>query len=185
MDHGANAGAFRRVSDRYAPHNLYTSMAELDKASAGRGYTSSDVKSFARKGEKPGQAATARVIDMNISSPLYNTHYDYDAASNSYLRSMAGKAHTDHRSGKQINPKVVVALAMNYSQEGIYSVYQAVGEGTGYIFQDGQVQQVTWKKPSEKEQFTFVDATGNPVGLNPGQTWVTLVKTPGNVTYGP
>jgi hypothetical protein len=185
MDHGANGSTFKRVSDRYAPHNLYTSMADLDKASAGRGYTTSNAKGFARKAEKTGQAVAAGKIDLSISGPLYNVHYDYDAASNSYKRVMAGKPHTDHRSGVQIAPKVVVALAMSYSQSGIYSVYQINGEGTGFIFQDGQVQQVTWKKAGDKEQFTFAGADGKAVELNAGQTWITLLKAPNQATYTP
>lgn len=185
MDHGANGNTFRRVSDRYAPHNLYTSMADLDKASAGRGYTASNVKSLLRKEEEKGKPVAARIIDLNISSPLYNVHYDYDAASNTYLRTMAGKPHTDHKSGAQIAPKVVVALVMSFSQNGIYSVYQTVGSGHATIFQDGQVIQATWKKAGEKEQFEFVDAAGQPVKLSAGQTWFTLVKAANNVTFAP
>lgn len=185
LDHGANGGAFQRVSDRYAPHNLYSSMAKLDEASRARGYTTSNVKSFLRKEEKKGQPITAKAIDLTISSPLYNVHYDYDAASNTYLRTMGGRPHTDHRSGVQLAPKTVVALAMGWSQSGIYSVYQTTGEGTGYIFQDGTVTQVTWKKAGDKEQFQFVGADGKPVALDAGQTWITLVKDPGAVKYTP
>ena len=185
LDHGANGSAFQRVSDRYAPHNLYSTMANLDTASASRGYTTSNVKSLLRKEEKPSVTPTAKSIDMSISSPLYNTHYDYDPTTNSYKRSMAGSPHTDHRSGAQITPKVVVALVMNFSQNGIYSVYQTVGSGTAFIFQDGEVVQGTWTKSAEKEQIQFASADGKPLGLNPGQTWITLVKAPSAVTYVP
>ena len=185
MDHGANAGAFRRISERYAPHNLYTSTAALDQASASRGYTTSNAKSFARKQEKTGQPVTARVIDVSISSPLYNVHYDYDAASNHYKRSMAGKPHTDQRSGQHLAPKTVVVLAMAWSQRGIYSVYQTTGSGRAYVFQDGNVQVGTWNKAGDKEQLVFTDAAGKPLPLNAGQTWITLVKADNAVTYSP
>lgn len=183
IDHGPNAGAFRRISERYAPHNLYTSMGELDKVSNARGYTTSTVKSLPRKAEKPGQAITARAIDLSISSPLYNVHYDYEQASNSYKRILGGKPHTDQRSGQQLSPKVVVALVMNYSQRGIYSVYQTTGSGTMYVFQDGVVQKGTWSKAGEREQFTFADEAGKPLSLNAGQTWISLVKADNAVKY--
>lgn len=185
MDHGANGAAFRRVPDRYAPHNLYTSTADLDKASAGRGYTTSDVKSFLRKEEKKGQPATANQINLTISSPLYNVQYNYDPATNTYKRTLGGKPHTDLRSGEQLAPKTVIAMSAGYSQNGIYSVYQVIGSGAVSIFQDGQVQQGTWTKASEKEQIVFKDAAGQPIGLNPGQSWITLIKNPGQVTYTP
>lgn len=185
MDHGANGNAFQRANDRYAPHNLYTSMAALDQASTARGYTASDTKSFARKEEKTGQQVTARTIDLSISSPLYNVHYDYDAASNTYPRTMGGKPHTDHKSGQQIAPKTVVALVMGYSQRGIYSVYQTTGSGKAYIFQDGTLQIGNWNKAGDKEQFTFTDDAGKSIPLNAGQTWLTLVKATNAVTSNP
>jgi hypothetical protein len=185
LDHGANGGAFRRVPDRYAPHNLYTSMADLDKASAGRGYTTSNVKSLPRKTEKQSPTVTARTIDLSISSALYNVHYDYDQATNSYKRSEGGKPHTDHRSGQQLAPKTVVALVMNYSQQGIYSVYQTNGSGKAYVFQDGTVQTGSWTKAGDKEQLVFTDDSGKPMSLNAGQTWITLVKSAGSATYAP
>lgn len=186
LDHGANGGAFQRISERYAPHNLYTSMAALDKASAGRGYTASTVKSLLRKPvAQPSPTITAKAIDLSISSPLYNVHYDYDQASNSYKRSLGGKPHTDQRSGAQLSPKVVVALVMQYSQNGIYSVYQTTGSGSMYVFQDGIIQKGTWTKTGEKEQFTFADEAGKPILLSPGQTWISLMKADNAVTYTP
>lgn len=185
LDHGANAGAFRRVSDRYAPHNLYTSTAELDKASAARGYNTSNVKSLERKDEKPAEQITARTINLSISSPLYNVRYEYDQPSNSYKRFLAGQPHTDHRSGQQLAPKTVVTLSMGYSQKGIYSVYQTTGQGQAFIFQDGTVQSVQWSRASERDQFVFKDDAGKNVKLNAGQTWFTLVKNPSNVSSAP
>lgn len=185
LDHGANGAAFRRIPERYAPHNLYTSMADLDKAAQARGYTSSDVKGFSRKQETPGQAVTARSIDMTMSSALYNVHYDYDQASNTYKRSEGGKPHTDQRSGQQLAPKTVIALAMSYSQNGIYSVYQTTGSGKAVIFQDGGVVQATWSKASDKEQLVLKDDAGKTVELNAGQTWFTLVKGANQVAYQP
>lgn len=185
LDHGANGAAFQRVSDRFAPHNLYSSYQALKTASDKRGYTTSDTKSFLRKPESPLPAPTAKTIDMGISSPLYNTHYDYDAGTNSYKRSEGGSPHVDLRSGIQISPKVVVGLVMNFSQNGIYSVYQTVGSGTAVIFQDGNATVGTWTKTSEKEQIIFKDQAGNPLLINPGQTWLTLVKSAGAVSYAP
>lgn len=181
IDHGANGGAFQRVKDRYAPHNLYTSMAALDQVNQSRGYTTSTFTSWERKKESPANPPTASSIDLAISSPLYNVHYDYNAATNSYNRVMGGKPHTDHRSGTQLSPKVVVVLVMGYSKSGIYSVYQTSGQGEMFVFQDGIMQKGAWKKGDTKSQFEFVSTDGKKLALNPGQTWVTLVTSPGAV----
>lgn len=185
IDHGANGQAFQRVSDRYAPHNLYTSMAALDAVSQARGYTTSTFTSLLRKSEKPGQAVTAKAIDFNISSFLYNPHYDYNPATNTYHRSLGGRPHTDQRSGAILEPKVVIALVMAWSQNGVYSVYQTTGSGPVFVFQDGQVQKGTWKKNSAKEQFEFIDEAGQKIALNAGQTWFSVVADAGRVKFVP
>lgn len=182
------ADAYRRVSDRYAPHNLYTSMADLDRVSKEKGYFNpvpDNVKSYPRKAEAPGQPTTAGHINFSISGPLYDAHYDYDPPSNTYKRSEGGKPHVDHRSGVQLSPKVVVALVMGFSQNGIYSIYQTNGSGTMFVFQDGQMQQGTWKKGGPRDQFEFIAADGKPLALNAGQTWFTLIKDPGAATFTP
>jgi hypothetical protein len=176
IDHGANGAAFMRVSSRYAPHNLYTTMANLDGVSSKRGYTTSTFEGFPRKAEKPLAVQTAKGIDLTMSSYLYNVRYDYDSTTNSYKRSEGGKPHMDEKSGAQLSPKVAIAMVMQYSQKGIYSIYNAVGTGKVYVFQDGGVTDGTWTKTGPKSQVTFKDAAGNPIKLNPGQTWITAVS---------
>lgn len=185
IDHGANGNAFQRVSTRFAPHNLYTSMANLDQVNQARGYTSSTFTSILRKKEAPAAAPTAKTIDLSVSGVLYNPHYDYDAATNSYKRSEGGKPHTDERSAQQLAPKVVVALVMSYSRNGIYSVYQTTGSGQVFVFQDGTMQKGTWTRGTVKDTFSFKDEAGQPLPLNPGQTWFTLVANTGAVKFAP
>lgn len=186
IDHGANGATFQRVSNRYAPHNLYTSRDKLLAVHTARGYTTSSFKGFERKKkEEPAEAPTAGVINMNISSTNYNSVFNYDKGSNSYLRSMAGKPHVDEKSGKQINPKVVVALVTDRSQSGIYSVYRTTGTGTALIFQDGGVIQAAWRKADIKSELAFSDASGKAIALNPGQTWITVLANVGQASYGP
>lgn len=184
FDHGANAAYFQRVSDRFAPHNLYSSIDNILKGSKGRGYKTSNTKSFLRKKkETPADKITAKSIDLSISGPLYDVNYDYNSKSNSYDRTMAGRPHKDQKSGKRISPKVVIALVMNYHKSGIYSVYKYTGSGKAFIFQDGQVLKGTWKKKADKVQFTFTGKDKKPIELNPGQIWFTLVDSPGSVKF--
>ncbi len=187
LDHGANGGAFQRVSNRYAPHNLYTSRAKLLEAEKSRGFGESNFTGFPRKAEKPLVPAIAKAIDIKISSPLYNVHYDYDSATNSYLRSMGGQPHIDERSGQRLAPKVVIALVISQGidPDHIHTSYQTIGSGKAYIFQDGDVIDGTWSKAGDKDQIVFGDASGAPIKLNPGQTWITMTGIATNVGYRP
>lgn len=186
IDHGANAGAFQRISSRFAPHNLFTSRAKLLQVHKSRGYMESKFTSLARKEkEEPLKTAKASSIDFRISrSQLYNPHFDYDKKSNVYKRSQGGRPHTDKDSGKQITSKVVIAIETSYRKSGIYSIYGMSGKGTVTIFQDGDVIKGTWSKKNRSGQYSFTDAKGDPIKLTPGRTWITLV-TAGDVSYKP
>lgn len=185
LDSFHNPNHYQRVSHRYAPHNMYTSRKQLLELQKSKGWNTSKFTGFSRKEEKKAATPTAKSIDLNISSFLYNPHFDYDAATNSYKRVMGGGPHTDEAARKQIKPKVVIALVMSHHYAGIYSVYGVNGSGAAFIFQDGTVTKGTWQKKNRDSQFTFTDTDKKTISLNPGQTWISLVASPGAVTYKP
>ena len=179
IDQFFNAGAYWRATDRYAPHNVYTSFEKLDALNAAKGYTSSTFTGFTRKDSKSSEAPNATSIDVKVSGALFNSHYTYNAATNSYDRSQAGAPHTDREAG-QISPRVIIAMKVTEQkvfEDGWREQINAVGNGTAYIFQDGTVQEVTWSKASRGEQIKFTDANGADVPLARGQTWITAVPT--------
>ncbi|HET9850767.1 MAG TPA: DUF3048 domain-containing protein [Candidatus Saccharimonadales bacterium] len=196
LDQFFNAGAYWRISSRAAPHNVYTSFAKLDALNAAKGYTSSQVQSWPRKADAPLKTPTAKSINFNPSWDDYKVHYDYDKASNSYLRSEGGAPHKDlvsasDTTGVQLHPKVVIALVIGLSNGALdasgayYSDYQDTGSGTAYVFQDGGVIEGSWSKADRASQFSFTDSTGKPIKLDAGQTWLTLVGRASQVSYSP
>ena len=66
-----------------------------------------------------------------------------------------------------------------------HSQYGTIGSGKARIFQDGTVVDGTWTKSSSASQFTFTDASGKAIKLNPGQTWITAVANMSSVTSAP
>lgn len=188
LDQFANGGSYHRISTRVAPHNVYTSIDALNQLEASKGWTTSNFTGFARKPkEAPVKTPTAKSINLAISGPLYNVHYDYVPATNSYARSEGGAPHMDANTNAQIGVKVVVAMVMPYSIEadGYHSDYNTIGSGPVSVFQDGTVTTGTWSKASNTAQFTFTDASGKPIKLNAGKTWLTALGAAGNITYAP
>ncbi len=185
IDHGANPNAFQRVSNRYAPHNLYTSRDQLLAVQNAKGWNTSTFTSWTRKADAANPAPNAKSIDLTLSGFLYNVHYDYDATTNSYIRSEGGKPHIDERAAKPMNPKVVIAPIMPHHYEGIYSVYADSGSGPAYIFQDGTLTIRKWNNPNRQTQITFTDDKDAPLPLNAGQTWITLISATGDIAYKP
>lgn len=188
LDQFFNPEPYHRISTRFAPHNMYTSLDGLRSLAASKGWTSSKFTPFVRKAkEQPSKTPTAKSISIGISGADYNVHYDYDPASNSYKRSEGGQPHIDNETKAQLSPKVVITLAMPYSlmADGYHSDYQTQGSGNMLLFQDGNVTQGTWSKGNPQDQFVFKDEAGNDMKLNPGQTWITVVDDIGKVTYQP
>lgn len=186
IDQFFNAEYYWRATDRYAPHNVYTSFENLDKLNAAKGYTTSTFTGFVRQDSQAAKEPTATSIDVTISSVLYNSHYDYDATTNLYKRSQAGGAHMDREDG-QISPRVVVVMEVPMAivmEDGYREQIDTIGEGKATIFQDGTVKEVTWHKTERAKQITFTDQAGNDVPLARGQTWITAVpKGNGGVTW--
>lgn len=196
LDEFANGPSFYRVSSRYAPHNVYTDFTRLDALNQRKGYTTSQFTSWPRKPDKKLAAPTAKNIDFTLSSPDYYVHYDYDAASNTYMRSEGGAAHLDYlsaadKTGVQLHPKVVIALVVPQSRGALdfsgayYTDYQTDGSGTAFIFQDGGITETTWQKAGTTSQISFSDANSQPVKLDAGQTWITLIGDTGKLSYKP
>jgi len=189
LDEFSNGSYYQRISSRQAPHNVYTSISQLNTLEAKKGWTSSTYTSFPRKADSPAKNPTVTGIDLNLSGPDYNPHYAYNAATNSYNRSQLGAPMTDQQSGAQISPKVVIAIVVPLSQGALdasgayYSDYSFIGSGTAYVFQDGGVTIGTWQKTSNTSQITFTNPNGTPITLNAGQTWITAVGTSSDVSY--
>ena len=186
IDQFFSGNYYYRATDRYAPHNVYTTFDKLDELNKSKGFTGSSFTGFPRKTETPSKAPNATSITINISSATFNVHYDYDKASNSYARSEGGAAHND-REGGQIKPKVVIAMKVNTSigiDDGpreMMDVTNASGDAS--IFQDGIVEQATWTKAGQKDQLHFKNAEGKDIKINPGQTWITATPTEQSVTW--
>ncbi len=185
LDEFANASTYQRITQRFAPHNVYTNFDKLDALNASKGFGYKAFTSFTRKKDNPSKTPNATSIDVAISGPLFDSHYDYNSTKNSYVRSEGGKPHTDERSGSQLAPKVIMTLVMNrgIDGDGQHTDYSTTAGGQLLVFQDGIVTTGTWSKADRQTQFVFKGADGEVLKLNPGQTWITLVDTAAKVTY--
>jgi Protein of unknown function (DUF3048) N-terminal domain/Protein of unknown function (DUF3048) C-terminal domain len=180
---------FYRTTDRVAPHNLYINATNLTNLDKKLGYAAApDFKPLPRKNDSPVTNPPHADININFSYGQYNVEYKYDAPTNSYARFMGGAPHVDRNTNKQIYVKNIIVQRVNTS----YSTQadgkpetdlQIVGSGTCYVFEDGTVIQGTWTKASDHAQTQFLDASGNPISFNRGNTWVDVVPNGNSVTY--
>lgn len=177
IDQFFNGAYYWRATDRWAPHNVYTSSEKLDALNRSKGYNESTFQGFTRKDGKPAKTPNATQITVDISGPLYNTSYTYDAVNNRYNRFLAGVPHLDREKG-QITPSVVIALKVDETrvfEDGYRESIRTIGSGQAVVFQNGTATEVTWHKPSREAQITFTDAAGKDFPLVRGQTWISAV----------
>jgi hypothetical protein len=177
IDQFFNSKSYWRATNRYAPHNVYTNFARLDVLNAAKGYKSSNFVGFSRIDGKASGTPDATNITIKISSPLYNSTYTYNATTNTYARSQAGKPHLDREDG-QITPSVVIAMRVDEKtilEDGYRQSITTIGSGNATIFQNGIAINAIWHKNSKTDQIKFTDAAGTDIPLVRGQTWIAAV----------
>jgi Protein of unknown function (DUF3048) N-terminal domain/Protein of unknown function (DUF3048) C-terminal domain len=180
---------FRRIGSRFAPHNLYSSRANLRKLSAAVG---------AKAGPLEAKWAFAPDIPLEqrpeggsitVSYPANKITYKYNRDSNTYRRSVSveGNQH-DASNGKRIAPKNVIVMLMDFhplndgSRKNRQEA-QFLGKGRAFIFTNGKRIKATWKKNKMTGPTRFFDADGNPVTLTVGQTFIQVLDLGSTVTY--
>lgn len=187
IDQFFNAGYYWRATDRYAPHNVYTSFAKMNALNKAKGYKTSKFTAFPRTDGKPAEKRNATKISVTMSGPLFNSSYVYDKKANNYKRSQGGAAHTDREKGR-ITPSVVIVMEtsmVSVFEDGYRESYDTTGSGRARIFQGGTVITGKWIKKDRKSQLKFVDSKGKEIQLFRGQTWISVVPSNqgGKVTW--
>lgn len=185
IDQFFSPNAYWRASDRYAPHNVYTSFERLDALNKSKGFTTSSFDGFPRVDAKPAAKPNATRVAIDVSSHSYNVNYTYNKKSNTYSRSQGGAPHNDREKGR-IAPKVAIVIKVPQTtvfEDGSRESYKVIGSGQAFIFQNGTVQKATWKKSGAKSQLTFIDSEKEPIELVRGQTWITAIGNDRGVTW--
>ncbi len=125
-----------------------------------------------------GEAATAgdpmSGFDLQIQQVF--VQWRYDQASGTYLRSQEKHPHT-LTDGKQVSTENVVVVELDYepshtdrrSPDGI-----TTGSDPAIVFTGGRMISGTWSRSGRLDPFAFTDASGAPVLLTPGRTFIEL-----------
>lgn len=181
---------FTRSNDRVAPHNLYISGENLNKALVAYKFNqpATFTPSPRTKKDVPVNPPPHPVIHIDYSYTGYQVDYNFDTGCDCYNRNMAGAPHVDRNSGKQIQVKNVVVQYMPTSygktRQGEDTVIMGTpGSGKAIVFRDGTAIEGTWKKDSHNSRTQLLDAEGKDIPLNKGNTWYSIVPDTKTVSY--
>ena len=175
--------------NRPAPHNTYVSPTKLvPKAKSDYHDPPRAMFDFRAAGDAFGDADAPHV---SIGySPRQTSVYDWDTASGTWKRTSNGTPHVT-ASGAQIAPQNLVIQfvkthTLNYVDQSGTKVVEAevTGSGDAWILSDGRITKGKWSKGSDSAATRFTDASGSPVKLSPGRTWVHFAPVGTPVTAG-
>jgi hypothetical protein len=186
--------AYSWDKSRPAPHNTYVSPAKLWPKAKGN-YDDAPTAMFEyRVAGAPFGDADARHIVIPYS-PRQTSVYDWDPkpgdpGAGTWKRTSNGTPHTVV-SGAQIAPENLVIQFvgmhnLNYVDQSGSKVVEStvVGEGDAWILSGGRVTKGRWSKGSAESPTRYTDASGNPVKVAPGRTWVHFAPVGTPVTAG-
>jgi hypothetical protein len=180
---------FGRSKKRYAPHNLYTSSADLATAAAKlkvADFNQPEVGYLFKPDLPEAERPDAQSLTYFFLYKQDSAGWSYDCATNSYLRLRRSKPARDAASGEQLRTSNVVVIEIKQrsiagDKKGRIE-QDVVGSGAGRLFQDGAVREITWRKDSASAPLRFYTADGAEAQMNAGQIWVVALPSLNNLT---
>jgi len=183
------APGMHRTNYHPMPHNLFTYPQEL--IDSGKAEVSKTDGFFV----KPTTVTAPAGIAINKVAVKFSQgakpNWTWDAASSLWLRDDGKKPHMAI-SGKQLSATSLVVIRATETDAGYKGstggyVPRTVitGTGKGYLIIGDTMTEVTWSKADDVSQMSLTDPAGNVVHPAPGNTWVEVVTTSGDVTFTP
>ncbi len=185
-----------RIKSAGYVHSLMTGFELINKEVARLGWKkASNITplkfKFDETVENRPEKGVIQVKFTSLSTNAYSCKFEYDPVTNTYLRSVGGKADVDALDNTRIAPKNVIVEYHNYkdAMDGHSRIILTmIGEGEAYIFRDGQVIKGKWKKSSRTDRTKYYNSEGKEIEFNRGQIWVvnaakTSAKRISELTY--
>lgn len=181
---GTDGKYFFRASGKKAPHNLYTSSDQIEKAVKEKGFRTvyeEDYQghyTFAEDGEtitlENGKDATKVSMYYQNAKPWF----EYNKKDGLYYRFEFGSSQKDGLTDKQLAVKNVIVQYCNskvVDNVGRLDITH-VGSGKGLYITNGKCIDITWKRDSDYDRTHYYNESGQEIVLNQGKTWVEIAQ---------
>jgi hypothetical protein len=171
---------FKRVTDRFAPHNVMISAQHLQAQHLDLAAPKSPFTFASSAAEASAAVAGVSVTELTVKFPSATANWSWSASKQVWLRVQDGKPHLDANDKTQIQAVNVVVIPVTIDRSytdpryGFVPRSLLVGSGTAYIFSGGKMLKATYKKADKASPIQLFDSAGNPVKLAVGNTWFEL-----------
>jgi hypothetical protein len=180
----AHSDRYHRDSARPSPYNLFSETEKLFDLAPDGAVPPPALFAYRSPGAPPSGPDARAVTHAKAwwqASKYTEALWDWDETAKGWRRTQNGEAHVD-AAGKQVTPANVVLQFVTYHDTGqVDSTGTAVpeadviGEGDAWVLTGGMLIPCRWSKASDTDITHYTDASGAPVKLTPGKTWVELV----------
>ena len=174
VSHDAVPSAYARSRDRRVPHDLMGNTVALWRRTPEELAVPPAQFTYASPSEDtPPDAAPIAGVAVPVGS---DARFLWDDAAGLWRRWAHGRPHTD-TSGEPLGFTNLVVLNVSYvpsaadrqSPEAV-----SVGEGSAFVLSEGTVREGTWSREDRTSAWNLTDATGAPMDLLAGTTWLVL-----------
>ncbi|MGZ7087253.1 MAG: DUF3048 domain-containing protein, partial [Ilumatobacteraceae bacterium] len=170
---------YSRTADRPGPHNLLLdpTCAVDNSTAAGAARPLWQTVQTLTTPNDPGVLADTT---FTVAMDGVDVGWTWDGTTGTYLRSQDGQVHLTV-DGNQIAARTVVEVSTVYVPSPVDARSPTpitVGTGTAVVHRNGTAIPVTWSRATPYDAFEFFDtATGQPIPLDTGTTFVELERT--------
>ena len=175
-----SAGFHReRGTGRYAPTNLMADPAVILDDVADEVAHSSDM-GWVFDTQRP--SGGTKVDSVAARWPNSRAEFRWNAKKDAWDVWMNGREARDTDAPKVQRASTVIVQYVKQKDSGYGDKFGGrtpmvvtVGSGKGLLLRDGRSYPITWERPTESAPTAYLDASGEPIALAPGQVWIALM----------
>ncbi|KKR20488.1 MAG: hypothetical protein UT48_C0017G0030 [Parcubacteria group bacterium GW2011_GWE2_39_37] len=184
LDEFYNSRFFWRDNSRPRPHNLFTSIENLNDYLARKKVKDHDIQAWKFKDDLPASQPATSTIMINFRLPDFVVEWKYDKEKNNYIRYQKGKIQKTEKDETIVAKNVIIQyVASRVMDEKARLSMDNVGSDKAIACIDGRCEEGKWKKSASDSRNLFYKSNGEQIEFNAGTTWVEVVKNNYNVVY--
>ena len=175
---GEADGAFYRVDDRVAPHNLFATTEAL--WAQGEDIEPLEEPVFAFSEDVPDDGQDVESVELTYS-PYADATWTWTGSE--WEREQNGEPH-EVAAGGVITADNVVVMRVESRPGGRTDMagnptleLDVIGKGRATFFRDGQAFKGRWEKDDRQDQLVWLTNDGDEFALRPGQTFIQILPT--------
>jgi len=177
---------FWRGTEKFAPHNVFTSMEKIKKYFSTKDFSSVNYFSWNFKDDL-SQEKRPNAMEIKIDYVLrdYKVMWKYDKENNYFVRYLNGDLHREE-DGTVLFAKnlIIQKIDARETDEDLRLDMDVIGEGEAVVCLDGSCQNGKWQKKNSEARTRFYDANNEEFVFNAGPSWINVVRPEYSVELG-